>query len=683
MVEPRVAFHIQTGALDEVLDGVLILDEDSSVVFANRFARSKLWDDPDAAAGRKVGELLPNPADTTWDEIWQRLRTEGKRLELNFLSVESLDSKKIFFFDAVVLPRRSIDGEFQGAVCLLHFASMAEKLAMEVEAAKETIEGQLRQMQEFTSIGDEIVGETDLGQVLKRVAAAIKEHSDYRRVVVSRFMGSNGERETACAGVSPEEEESIRSTGWSSRLNKELLHERFKMGHSYYIPHHLRDLLPVHGVPSKIPEVETQDWHPNDFLFIPLYGRGHKLIGIISVDDPRDGRAPTPDSLRPLELFAQQAARAIEETQLKKELVGTKDNLKMLIDSTPDAIVATDAHGVVTFYSDGAERMFGYLPEEIVGKRLSEFYSDDPEKGVERAKSIMRELVNSETKTILGKVLEFPRRDGGRVPIIISAGLLKDEAGEIVGTIGVARDISKDVKLRQQIMEKNKKLEAKNRELEEFVYIASHDLQAPLVSIQGFAAKLSREYESQLGRDGLHYISRLNANVLRMSMLLKSLLDLSRASTKPMDKTPTDLSAILDDVLGDYSEQIRELNATIDVRQRLPVVSCDGIQIAQVMSNLVGNALKYSSTDKPPIIVVDYEEKDSCYTFRLADNGIGIAESEREAIFRPFKRLRQRPVEGIGIGLSISQRIIERAGGRIWAEPNPEGGSVFYFELPK
>jgi len=684
LVEPKVAFNLSRELLDDVLDGILVLDESGCVVYANSFAEKKLWSSSVGATERRISELLPAPAEMCWDEAWHRLCTRKERVELDFLALESLERKEMFFFDAMLLPRIGIDGEFQGAVCLLHFASPAEKLAMEVETAKETMEKQLRQLEDFTAIGDEIVGETDLGQVLKKVAEAIREHSNFQRVVVSRFAGEKGQREIGCAGVSEEEEKSLRSKRWSERINKELFREQFRMGHSsYYVPHGLTDTIPIYGVGSKIPAHEMKDWHPNDCLLILLHGRGRKLIGLISVDDPRDGRAPTADALRPLELFASQAARAIEEATLKRELMEAKDNLRRLIDSTPDAIVATDAHGVVTFYSDGAERMFGYLPEEIVGKRLAQFYSEDPETGWARARKIMDDLLNSPTESITGRILEFPRKSGGRVPIMISAGLLRNETNEVVGTIGAARDISEDIKLRQQIMEKNRTLEAKNAELEEFVYVASHDLQAPLVSIQGFGTKLVRDYEHLLGNDGLHCLSRLNANVSRMSVLLKSLLELSRASTKALQKDPCDLSSILDDVLEDYSEQIETMNAEIRRPNSLPVVLCDGIQVAQVLSNLIGNALRYRSEDRSPVIEIGSEESDSSYSIYVKDNGIGITEPEVEAVFLPFKRLRHKASNGIGIGLSIARSIVERHGGRIWVEPNLDVGSKFRFNLPK
>lgn len=684
MVEPKVTFNLSRELLDDVLDGILVLDESGCAVYANSFARSKLWDSSDGIAERRISELLPAPAEMSWDEAWQRLSSRKEKVEFDFLSVESLDRKDVFFFDATLMPRIGIDGEFQGAVCLLHFASPAEKLTIEYETAKEIIEKQLRQLEDFMAIGDEIVGETDLAQILKRVAEAIREHSAFRRVVVSMFAGGKGQREIGCAGVSEEEKKALRSKRWSERINKELFHEQFRMGHSsYYVPHGLTDTVPIYGIESKIPANEMKDWHPNDCLLIPLHGRGRKLIGVISVDDPRDGRAPTAEALRPLELFASQAARAIEEATLKRQLVKAKDNLRRLIDSTPDAIVATDSHGVVSFYSDGAERMFGYLPNEIVGKRLAQFYSDDPEMGRARARKIMDDLLNSPTESITGRILEFPRKSGGRVPVMISAGLLRNEKNEVVGTIGAARDISEDIRLRQQVMEKNRKLEAKNAELEEFVYVASHDLQAPLVSIQGFASKLVREYGSLFDEDGTHYLSRLNANVSRMSLLLKSLLELSRASTKALQKDPCDLSSILDDVLGDYSEQIEKMNVEITRTNSLPTVSCDGIQVAQVLSNLVGNALRYGSEDRPLVMEIGSEESDSSYTIYVKDNGIGITEEEAEAVFLPFKRLRHKAADGIGIGLSIAQRIVERHGGRIWVEPNPEFGSKFYFNLPK
>jgi len=682
VVRPKVSFHLSGDVLDAVLDGLLIVDETGRIVFVNQFARTRLFGNLDAVLDREVWEVLPSTGQTSWQEVWERVSQRLQQVRLDFLSLESVESKQVLFFDATVIPRIGIDSEFKGAVCLLHFASPAEKLAMEVEAAKETIERQLRQLEEFSAIGDEIVGETDLGHVLKRVAEAIREHSNFSRVVVSRFL-DGGQREIACAGISEQEERILRAHKWSERLSEELFHDRFRIGHSYYVPHGSTDATRLLGIESKASPGQMQDWHPKDFLFIPLYGRGRKMIGMISVDDPKNGRAPTAETLRPLELFAAQAARAIEEAQLKKELLETKDNLRRLIDSTPDAIIATDSHGVITFYSDGAQRMFGYLPNEIVGKHIWEYYAAEPQQGRQRARGIMQALLDSPTETITEKVLDFRKKDGGWVPITVSAGLLRNESGEVVGTIGVARDISEDIKLRRQIMEKNRKLEAKNRELEEFVYVASHDLQAPLVSIQGFATKLTHKYKGILGAEGLHYLSRLNANVSRMSLLLKSLLELSRASTIALQKTATDLSQVVEDVLEDYAALIKESHAVVLRPSRLPVVHCDEVQIAQVLSNLVGNALRYRAQDRRPIVEIGSLEKEDRYLIYVRDNGIGIDESDCETVFRPFRRLRKKGTEGIGIGLSIAKRIVERHRGRIWAEPNKDAGCTFYFELPK
>ncbi len=233
----------------------------------------------------------------------------------------------------------------------------------------------------------------------------------------------------------------------------------------------------------------------------------------------------------------------------------------------------------------------------------------------------------------------------------------------------------------EQLEEMVEDLERSNIELEQFAYVASHDLQEPLRMVASYVQLLEKRYRGRLDDDADEIIAFAVDGAKRLQTLIRDLLSFARVKSRGKSFESTDSQSVLERVLTNLGELIRENNATV-THDRLPAVMADEIQLEQVFLNLLGNAIKFHS-EVPPEIHIGVERMNSEWKFSVRDNGIGIEAEYRERIFVIFKRLHGGDeYPGTGIGLAISQRIIERHGGRIWVETTPGGGSTFFFTLP-
>ncbi len=231
--------------------------------------------------------------------------------------------------------------------------------------------------------------------------------------------------------------------------------------------------------------------------------------------------------------------------------------------------------------------------------------------------------------------------------------------------------------------ERSADLQRSNAELEEFAYVASHDLAEPLRAMGGYADLLGRRYGDQLDARAERYLSGITGGAERMRGLIDDLLAYSRAGRRELDMKPVDMGTLLDGVRADLTVAIREAKAEVVVEGELPTVVADQSQIRMVLQNLLANAIKFRGEDTPRI-VVSAEGTTTEWYFHVADNGIGIEPHHADRIFRMFQRLHTREeFDGSGIGLALCQRVLARHGGKIWVEPDIAHGSVFSFTLPR
>jgi light-regulated signal transduction histidine kinase (bacteriophytochrome) len=270
---------------------------------------------------------------------------------------------------------------------------------------------------------------------------------------------------------------------------------------------------------------------------------------------------------------------------------------------------------------------------------------------------------------------------------LYNATVFRNDAGEIQGVFASARDISA-LKQLEQVLRESKLLEKRtaelarsNAELEQFAYIASHDLQEPLRMITSYMQIIEEDYKGKLDEDADEYIAFAVDGAKRMQTLINDLLKYSRVGTKGKSFVPISTETALNEALDNMQVTIDETQAVI-THDQLPTVLGDDAQLTQVFQNLLSNAIKFRGNSAPQIHV-GVEQTPKEWVFSVRDNGIGIDMKYAERIFTIFQRLHAREeYPGTGIGLAVVKKIVERHGGRIWVESPPESGSTFYFTLP-
>lgn len=231
------------------------------------------------------------------------------------------------------------------------------------------------------------------------------------------------------------------------------------------------------------------------------------------------------------------------------------------------------------------------------------------------------------------------------------------------------------------LAQRTAELQRSNDELQQFAYIISHDLQAPLRTVGSFVELLARRYQGKLGDDADQFISRAVAGAQRGQQLIQVLQEYLRVGSKGEQLTAVDCEALLERTLGDLQSAIAESGAEV-THDPLPTVTADSVQLGLVWQNLIGNALKFRSQD-PPRIHLSVKLEGTQWVFSVRDNGIGIDPQYREKIFQVFQRLHSRAeYSGTGIGLAICKKIVERQGGRIWVESEAGKGATFFFTIP-
>ena len=366
--------------------------------------------------------------------------------------------------------------------------------------------------------------------------------------------------------------------------------------------------------------------------------------------------------------------------------------LRVSVDSVKDyAIFMLDRDGTVASWNAGAARIKGYRSDEIIGKPFSVFYTQDdiaagkPDLGLEAA--IRDGRFEDEGWRV--------RRDGSLFWASVVIDVLRDATGKTRGFSNVTRDMSEKKRTADEIKDLAERLLRSDRELEQFAYVASHDLQEPLRKIQAFGDQLRLEYENELGAEGQYYVERMDQLAKRMRVLIDDLLTFERVSNRDNKVTTVDLPEVVSGILSELDAWIKELRAIVKV-EALPTIVADPVQMRQLLQNLIGNALKFHRPDVPPVVTVSARCRDTRAPRRrrgdatgkvcdiiVADNGIGFENKYASKIFNLFQRLHGlEEYEGTGLGLAICRKIVERHGGTITAEGKPGEGAKFTATLP-
>jgi PAS domain S-box-containing protein len=344
-----------------------------------------------------------------------------------------------------------------------------------------------------------------------------------------------------------------------------------------------------------------------------------------------------------------------------------------LLEAAPDAMVIVDRVGRIVLVNAQTEHLFGYSREELLDKSVEILV---PRRFQDKHPAHRAAYVESPVPRSMGSGIELfgVRKDGSEIPVEISLSPLTTAEGTLVSS--AIRDITE-----RRMTEAALKLA--NRELEAFSYSVAHDLRAPLRGMNGFAQVLLDNYKDKLDADGQDWLHEILLNATKMGALIDALLALSRVSRAELKPEPVDLSAIVRAAAAQLaaSDPGREVEVVIenDLRTNLDP------QLARaVADNLLGNAWKFTSKTKSPRIEVGTDEEDGVRRFFVRDNGAGFDMKFAAKLFTPFQRLHgDEEFSGTGVGLATVQRILERHGGKIWAEATVGQGATFFFSLPR
>jgi PAS domain S-box-containing protein len=431
-----------------------------------------------------------------------------------------------------------------------------------------------------------------------------------------------------------------------------------------------------------------------------LFDENGQLAGAISVfqdtSDIRESELKLRDSEDKYRKLASSLERTMEEKlqdlRLKaSELSEMEEMYHKMIEEVEDyAIILLDEEGIIRNWNRGAEKIKGYHEEEIVGKSFQEFYMTE-----DRGSGLPLSLL--EHARTHGKAIHEGwrrRKDGSAFWGSVVLTALHNEQGRIIGFSKVTRDLTERKLAEDRVKEYLQQLEFQNRELEQFVYAASHDMREPLRKIHLYNGYIADNDADKLGDQSREFLKRSIKATERMNTLIEDLLAYSRATAKSDSQTTVDLNQIIDEIEAGYRDFPRSAIPVIK-RKELPQIAGIGFQVQQLFSNLIDNAVKYKHPDRDAVINIDAaivkgtelkELPDAGKNYlkiSVKDNGMGFEPEYAQKIFEVFQRLiPSATVKGSGIGLAICKRIMQNHNGHIEASASPGEGAAFYLYFP-
>jgi PAS domain S-box-containing protein len=364
-----------------------------------------------------------------------------------------------------------------------------------------------------------------------------------------------------------------------------------------------------------------------------------------------------------------------------RQIAQSEKRYRQIVETAQEGIWLIDENNYTVFVNRKMCEMLEYSAEEIIGKKDYDFKDRKETKKAEEQIEKRKEGVSEQYES------SYITKSGKRLCVFVSANPVFDDEGNYKGALGMVTDITQR-KMQEELLKKseadlelqNEKLAQKNTELEQFAYIASHDLQEPLRTVTSFAELLQNQYRNKLDSVGQKYLYFIQQGTERMKTLITDLLEYSRIG-RGKALMPVDCNEIVKTVIADLDAAIHESNVEIKT-ERLPVVNGYNTEMKQLFQNLVVNAIKFRKKEVAPQIHITSRPITGGWEFKIQDNGIGIDEQHNERIFAIFQRLHTRSeYEGAGIGLSHCKKIVELHGGKIWVRSKPGEGSTFHFTI--
>jgi PAS domain S-box-containing protein len=354
-----------------------------------------------------------------------------------------------------------------------------------------------------------------------------------------------------------------------------------------------------------------------------------------------------------------------------------------IISAMVDTLVLVGRDGRILRTNQATLDLLGYKENELVGEPItkilpttgagSSLYSIFQEAG-------LRELIKK--GHVRDVEITYKTKDGREVPLSFSGSEIREGKGELQGIVCVAKDLRDIKRAEEELRVKAAELARSNAELEHFAYVASHDLQQPLCTVESYLLHLKQQCKGKLDAEANESIAYAVDGSSKMRALLSGLLEYSRVNTQGNPLEPTNSAVVFNQVIANLKALIKTSGAVV-TRDPLPMVMADNVQLIRLFQNLIANAIKFRG-EEPPRVHVSARQGKEEWIFSIRDNGIGIPLEYAESIFEMFRRLHsETKYPGTGIGLAVCKKIVERHGGRIWVKSRSGKGSTFYFTLPK
>lgn len=419
--------------------------------------------------------------------------------------------------------------------------------------------------------------------------------------------------------------------------------------------------------------------HPEQVFALRSQFRKHGFLSNVRVDlNGADGRTmplevnmlpvPTTDEDRPLFVVIARRVKDREQSaRISSHGVGGE---AAILDSAPDAVLAVDDRGFVTYANPAVQRLVGTDPDDIVDRPIALLLA--------HASDLERLVASLGTgERAQDQDLSLRHQNGSEIHVSASASTLR-EHGHMRGTVLVLRDVT--ARRRTEV-----ELEHKNRELEHCVHALAHDLRSPLVALLGFSRLLRQDYESRLDDTGTHYVDRIEQAGRTMEDLIHDLLELSRIGQPGERRGMIDPRAILQQIAAEVKPRLDDAGIELVIQPAPPPVYGDRTRLYQVFSNLIGNAIDHMGPCDRPRIEVSIHDEPEGQRISVIDFGRGISPEHHEQIFDVFQSLGPRGAgrRGSGIGLAIVKKIAETHGGRVWVDSDLGRGAAFHVIFPR
>ena len=374
--------------------------------------------------------------------------------------------------------------------------------------------------------------------------------------------------------------------------------------------------------------------------------------------------------------FVAQINDVTEQREARQKLANEREFLQKLIDNIPVNVFVKDLGGRRTLVNRAELSFLGKeAPEEVLGKTDYDLF---PEETAERSQREDVQVMGGKTEMFNIETPAWSPVLGERI-LLINKLPLYDTDRNITGMLGLTHDITADRQAQERLRHLSV-LESKAREMEQFAYIASHDLREPVITIKGYSDLLLEEFGDQLGEEGRHFAKVVVDSANRMDVLIRDLLMYSRLS-QIKDFEPVDLNVVMQEIREDLAGTIKQHRAEI-IHEELPTIPGHKVRLKQLFQNLISNGIKFRKKEISPKIEITSQNIEDGWEFKVKDNGIGIAEKDHHQIFSLFKRLhQQRTYEGTGIGLANCKKVVETHNGEIWVDSVEGEYAAFQFTL--